>query len=278
MNTAEINGSRPDALIRIQDVAFAYSGAWAVDGCSFDVTQGRVTGLIGPNGAGKSTLLEILGGALTPARGAVSYRGADIGGCGPSNAARMGIVRTYQTPRLLTRLPVLENVMIGAQGQRGENPLRAVLHRGGWLPQERALRLEALELLTWLNLHTQYDALAGTLSGGQRKLLEIARAMMAHPTLLLLDEPTAGVFPETSRLIAERVRDIADRGVTVLVVAHNMSFLSAVSDDVVVMAEGKVLTRGPLAAVRAHAEVIAAYLGKPAAVVAPASREGFTGA
>jgi ABC-type branched-subunit amino acid transport system ATPase component len=250
-----------DVLVDIRDVGFAYSGAWAVDSCSFDIKRGHVTGLIGPNGAGKSTLLELLSGALAPQRGTIVYRGEDISGCGPSSAGRKGIVRTFQTARLLARLPVIENVLIAAPNQVGENPMRAVINRRSWRAQEASLREEAHGLLTWLGIHTHAEAQAGTLSGGQRKLLEIARAMMAHPTLLLLDEPTAGVFPETSRLIAARVRDIADQGVTILVVAHNMGFLADVSNDVVVMAEGKVLTRGTLDSVRQHSEVIAAYLG-----------------
>jgi neutral amino acid transport system ATP-binding protein len=267
-----------EILVDVRDVGFAYSGAWALDGCSFDVKSGQVTGLIGPNGAGKSTLLELLSGSLAPRRGTIMYRGADIGGCGPSAASHMGIVRTYQTARLLGRLPVLENVLIAAPNQAGENPLRAIFGRRSWVPQERSLRQEALGLLTWLGIHTHADAQAGTLSGGQRKLLEIARAMMAHPTLLLLDEPTAGVFPETSRLIAERVRDIAERGVTVLVVAHNMGFLSAVADDVVVMAQGRVLTRGTLESVRQHDEVIAAYLGATSEAKLMTARERPTDA
>lgn len=250
-----------DTVLDIRDVGFAYGGLWAVNGCSFTVARGRVTGLIGPNGAGKSTLIEILSGSLTPARGAIHYEGANINGCGPAGAARLGIVRTFQNSRVLARLPVVENVMIAAQGQIGENPIRAMFWRGSWAKQESTLRSEAAELLTWVGLQDHIDKPAGTLSGGQRRLLEIARALMAHPKLLLLDEPTAGVFPETSRLIATRVREIAERGVTIILIAHNMGFLASVADDVVVMAEGKVLTRGSLDYVRQHEEVVSAYLG-----------------
>lgn len=175
--------------------------------------------------------------------------------------SRLGVARTFQTARVFPRLPVLENVMIAAAGQRGEKPIRAIFAARGWREQEKALRKEAVDLLGWLGLSHHLQSPAGSLSGGQRRLMEIARALMAHPRILLMDEPTAGVFPETSQLIARRVREIAESGVTVLVIAHNMAFLSAVADDVVVMAEGRVLTRGPLEAVREHAEVIAAYLG-----------------
>jgi ABC-type branched-subunit amino acid transport system ATPase component len=250
-----------DPFLEVKDVVFSYSGARAVDGCSYQVAEGTITGVIGPNGAGKSTMMELLSGSLKPMSGSIRFRQVEIGGCGPVAAARLGIARTFQIPRLFNRLPVMENVLIGAPNQRGERPTGAILRRRAWRSQESVLRKEALEILKWLGLHDHFEAPAGALSGGQRKLLEIARAMMAHPSLLLLDEPTAGVFPELALLISERVREISRQGVTVLVVAHNMGWLSAISDEVVVMAEGKVLTRGTLEVVRQHSEVISAYLG-----------------
>jgi ABC-type branched-subunit amino acid transport system ATPase component len=259
-----LSSAAPAPLLDIRDVSFSYGGVRAVNGCSFGVERAHVTGLIGPNGAGKSTLIEVLSGALRPHHGSIVFDGVDITGYSPARAARAGIVRTFQTARVFARLPVIENVMIAAQNQAGENPLRAVLLPRTWARQEAELRTEARDLLEWVGLSSHVNAPAGTLSGGQRRLLEIARALMAHPKLLL-DEPTAGVFPETSRLIARRVREIVDQGVTIVLIAHNMGFLSTVADDVVVMAEGKVLTRGPLEVVREHEEVIAAYLGFSAA-------------
>jgi neutral amino acid transport system ATP-binding protein len=256
-----VTESVTDAILEINDLAFAYGGVWALDGCSFSVPRGEVTGLIGPNGAGKSTLIETLSGFLNPSRGSIVFDGTDITGYSPAQTARAGIIRTFQTARMLPRLPVIENVMIGALRQSGENPFRAVFRRRSWADEEAGLRREALDLLRWLGLSDHVDQQAGTLSGGQRRLLEIARALMARPKLLLLDEPAAGVFPQTINLIADRVREIAAQGVTVVMVAHNMSFLSRVADDTVVMAEGKVLTRGSLDFVRAHSEVVAAYLG-----------------
>ena len=230
-------------------------------GCSFSIDRGTVTGLIGPNGAGKSTLVEILSGRLSPQSGEIVLDGRGVAGRGPAGMSRLGVARTFQTSRVLAHLPVLENVMIAAPAQRGEGPLAALFWPRGWRDQEAALRAEATELLDWLGLSSHRDRPAGSLSGGQRRLMEIARALMAHPRLLLMDEPTAGVFPETSQLIAGRVREIAAGGVTVLLIAHNMAFLSWVADDVVVMAEGKVLTRGSLQEAREHKDVIAAYLG-----------------
>jgi branched-chain amino acid transport system ATP-binding protein len=250
-----------DVLLDIRDVVYSYGGARAVAGCSFGISRGTVTGLIGPNGAGKSTLVEILSGRLAPQSGDVVLDGHSVGGRGPAGMSRLGIARTFQTARVLPHLPVLENVMIAAPAQRGEGPLAALFWRRGWRGQETALRKEAVELLDWVGLSSHLDRPAGSLSGGQRRLMEIARALMARPRLLLMDEPTAGVFPETSQLIATRVREIAAAGVTVLLIAHNMAFLSSAADDVVVMAEGRVLTRGPLEQARQHKEVIAAYLG-----------------
>jgi branched-chain amino acid transport system permease protein len=271
-----INGQRPaspadgqpeagSVLLDIRDVVYSFGGARAVAGCSFSIDRGTVTGLIGPNGAGKSTLVEILSGRLNPQSGEVVLDGRSVGGRGPAGMSRLGVARTFQTARVLPHLPVLENVMIAAPGQRGEAPIPAVFWQHGWRDQEAMLRAEATELLGWLGLSSHLDRPAGALSGGQRRLMEIARALMAHPRLLLMDEPTAGVFPETSQLIARRVREIAANGVTVLLIAHNMAFLSWVADEVVVMAEGKVLTRGSLEEVRAHKDVIAAYLGVAAA-------------
>jgi len=254
-----------NVLLDIRDVVYSYGGARAVAGCSFTIDRGTVTGLIGPNGAGKSTLVEILSGRLGPQSGEVVLEGRSVGGRRPAGMSRLGVARTFQTARVLAHLPVLENVMIAAPAQRGEEPLAALFWQRGWREQEAKLRAEATELLGWLGLTSHLDRPAGSLSGGQRRLMEIARALMAHPRLLLMDEPTAGVFPETSQLIARRVREIADAGVTVLVIAHNMAFLSQVADEVVVMAEGKVLTRGSLEHAREHKDVIAAYLGVTAA-------------
>jgi ABC-type branched-subunit amino acid transport system ATPase component len=251
----------------VRDVGYSYGGVWAVKGCTFSVPRGAVTGVIGPNGAGKSTMLQLLSGALAPREGEIVYEGSDIAGAGPAKTARLGIIRTFQIPRLLSRLPVIENVMIAAPHQLGEHPFRAILARRSWKAQEDELRDEAVQLLVWLGLKDHLLVPAGTLSGGQRRLLEIARALMAHPKVLLLDEPSAGVFPETSLLIADHIRTIASRGVTVIVIAHNIGFLAAVTDDVVVMAEGRVLTRGTLDEVRSHEEVISAYLGVPAEAI-----------
>ncbi len=248
-------------MLQITDVHFAYGGSQAVAGTTFDVPERKVTGLIGPNGAGKSTLMEIIAGGLAPSAGKITFDGTEVQGLGRVRVARLGIIRTFQTPRELTRLPVMENLVFAAPSQIGESPLMSLFGRRRWADQERQLRSRAEALLEWVGLTRLREEPAGTLSGGQRRLLEIARAMMAEPKLLLLDEPSAGVFPAVRKLIAERIREMVDQGITVLVVAHNMAFLSDVADDVVVMAQGKVLRRGTLSEVRADEAVVAAYLG-----------------
>jgi len=246
--------------LQIQDVRFAYGGVQALAGCTFDVARGQVTGLIGPNGAGKSTLIEIISGGMRQQSGRVLFEGEDVTTMGRTRVARKGIIRTFQLSRQLERRPVLENVLLGAPDQPGERPLRAIFS-GGWQQHEEELRRRARELLEWVGLTHLEDSPANALSGGQRRLLDIARALIAEPKLLLLDEPTAGVYPALTRLIADRVRELPSMGVTVLLVAHNMSFVARACEDVVVMAAGQVLTRGSLESVRANREVVTAYLG-----------------
>ncbi|HUY78677.1 MAG TPA: ABC transporter ATP-binding protein [Ktedonobacterales bacterium] len=248
-------------VLDIQDVTFNYGGVQALAGATVKAPKGRVTGLIGPNGAGKSTLVEIIAGGLKPSSGHIYYEGRDIAGLRREELFKLGIARTFQQTRLLPRLSVLENVMIAAPGQTGENLLTAMFGRRRWAQQERRLIDRADYLLDWLQLARLRDQPARVLSGGQRRLLEIARALMAEPRLLLLDEPGSGVYPALMRLIGERIREIVSDNVSVLLVAHNMAFVSLVCDYVVVMDQGQVLTAGQLDEVRANKNVVEAYLG-----------------
>jgi branched-chain amino acid transport system ATP-binding protein len=251
-----------DIILDIRDAKFAYGGVLAVDGCSFHAARNSVTGLIGPNGAGKSTLIDLVSGGLRPLSGEIVFEGENIAGMSRAAIARKGLIRTFQISRELARLPIIENVMLAAPSQVGENPLLALARRGKWWPQERELRARALELLGWVQLDRMVEEPAYALSGGQRRLLDIARALMARPRMLLLDEPTAGVYPALTLLIADRIREIPSLGVTVLLVAHNLSFIARVCDEVVVMSHGRPLTRGSLDEVRANQEVVRAYLGE----------------
>lgn len=248
-------------VLDVQDVKFHFGGVQALAGATVRIPKGKVTGLIGPNGAGKSTLVEIIAGGLRPSAGHVYYEGRDIAGLSREEIFKLGIVRTFQQPRLLPRLSVLENVMIAAPAQDGENLWTAMFTHRQWRRQEDALIDKADHLLDWLQLGRLRDQPARVLSGGQRRLLEIARAMMADPKLLLLDEPGAGVYPALMRLIGERIREIVSEDVSVLLVAHNMAFVSLVCDYVVVMDQGTVLTAGQLDEVRANKSVVEAYLG-----------------
>jgi len=248
-------------VLDVQDVKFNYGGVQALAGATVKMPKGKVTGLIGPNGAGKSTLVEIIAGGLKPTEGHVYYEGRDIAGLPREDIFKQGIARTFQQPRLLPRLSVLENVMMAAPGQAGENLLSAMFTPMRWRSQEQSLIDKADHLLDWLQLGRLRDQPARVLSGGQRRLLEIARAMMAEPSLLLLDEPGAGVYPALMRLIGERIREIVSDRVSVLLVAHNMAFVSLVCDYVVVMDQGRVLTAGQLDEVRANKSVVEAYLG-----------------
>ncbi len=257
----QTQASSADHILEVKQVRFAYRGVQAVDDCSFGVPRGKITGLIGPNGAGKSTLIELIAGGLRPRSGRIQLDGRNIGGLGRLRVARMGVIRTFQLTRVLRRLTVIENVMIGAQSQAGENPIVGVLFRHRWLSQEKALIEKADAQLAWLQLDLVRDDVANSLSGGQRRLLEIARALMAEPKVLLLDEPTAGIYPALSALVAERIVEIAKRGVTILLVAHNMSFVSRVCDYVVVMDQGRVLMKGSLDDARKNPEIVKAYLG-----------------
>ncbi|MGH2504941.1 MAG: ABC transporter ATP-binding protein [Ktedonobacterales bacterium] len=248
-------------VLDIQDVKFNYGGVQALDGVTVKMPKGKVTGLIGPNGAGKSTLVEMIAGGLRPTSGHIFYEGTDIAGQPREDIFKLGIARTFQQPRLLPRLSVLENVMVAAPRQAGENLLSAMFTPARWRGQEQGLIDRAEQLLDWLQLTRLRDQPARVLSGGQRRLLEIARALMAEPSLLLLDEPGSGVYPALMRLIGERIREIVSDRVSVLLVAHNMAFVSLVCDYVVVMDQGRVLTAGQLDEVRANRSVVEAYLG-----------------
>jgi branched-chain amino acid transport system ATP-binding protein len=248
------------ASLQVRDVVRAFDGVRAVDGASLDVEAGSITGLIGPNGAGKSTLFNCISGFLRPQSGRVLLDGKRIDRRPPHRIARVGLVRTFQTPRALTRMTVLENVMLAAPRHRGER-------LGGSLApsarrRERDVKVRAAELLELVRLDGHAAALAGTLSGGQRKLLDLVRALMAEPRILLLDEPMAGVSPTLRAELLEHILALRKRdGITLLIVEHDLDFVMRASDRVIVMNDGRVITHGSPDEVRADERVIDAYLG-----------------
>jgi branched-chain amino acid transport system ATP-binding protein len=248
------------ALLEVREVVHAFGGVRAVDGATLDVEAGSITGLIGPNGAGKSTLFNCVSGFLRPQAGTVRLDGTRIDRSAPHRIARAGLVRTFQTPRALTRMTVLENVMLAAPRNGGER-------LGGTLApsarrREREVQARAIELLELVRLDGHAHALAGTLSGGQRKLLDLVRALMVEPRILLLDEPMAGVSPTLRVELLEHILALRDRdGVTLLIVEHDLDFVMRASDRVIVMNDGKVIAQGSPDEVRADERVVDAYLG-----------------
>ena len=242
------------------DVVRAFGGVRAVDGASLEVEAGSITGLIGPNGAGKSTLFNCISGFLRPQSGRVLLEGKRIDGRAPHRIAKAGLVRTFQTPRALTRMTVLENVMLAATRHGGERLAGSLA--AGARRREREVKTRAAELLGLVRLDGHAPELAGTLSGGQRKLLELVRALMAQPRILLLDEPMAGVSPTLRVELLEHVLALRDRdGITLLIVEHDLDFVMRASDRVIVMNDGRVITQGSPSEVRADARVVDAYLG-----------------
>ena len=257
-------GSPPAAapILQVQDLTKAFGGLRAVNHCSFAVQPGAITGLIGPNGAGKTTIFNLITGFLNPDGGAIYFQGRRIDGLPPHEIVHRGLLRTFQIPRELKRMTVLENLMVVPPGQTGENVWVSWLLPWRVNRQERAIQRQALEVLDFLRLRPLANEYAGNLSTGQKKLLELARILMAQPTLALLDEPGAGVNPSLLNLLIDDIRRACvERKVTFLLIEHNMNLVMNLCDPVVVVRNGALLTQGTPAAVRANPEVMAAYLG-----------------
>ena len=249
------------ARLQVRDVVRAFGGVRAVDGASLDVEAGSITGLIGPNGAGKSTLFNCISGFLRPQSGRVLLDGKRIDRRAPHRIARAGLVRTFQTPRALTRMTVLENVMLAAPRHGGERLGGSLAPRARAGGSARRGRAPSSCSSSCGSTGTQ-TALAGTLSGGQRKLLDLVRALMAEPRILLLDEPMAGVSPTLRVELLEHILALRERdGLTLLIVEHDLDFVMRASDRVIVMNDGRVIAQGTPDEVRADERVVDAYLG-----------------
>jgi neutral amino acid transport system ATP-binding protein len=249
-------------ILEVREVTRSFGGLCAVDGASLEVEPGSITALIGPNGAGKSTLFNIVSGFLAADRGTVRFEGRRIDGSAPHRIARFGLMRTFQVPRALTRLSVLDNVLLGASGHSGERLSGLLLRPGRVRALEGKARERASELLELVRLDRHAADYAGVLSGGQRKLLDFARVLMAQPRLVLLDEPMAGVSPTLGRQLVEHALSLrTDLGTTFLFVEHDLDIVMAASDRVIVMNEGRVIASGAPAEVRADERVVDAYLG-----------------
>jgi ABC-type branched-subunit amino acid transport system ATPase component len=248
------------AMLAVTNLRKHYGGVRAVDGISFTAGPGRVTGLIGPNGAGKSTALGMIAGSITPTSGQVLLDGIDIAGLPSYRVARRGVGRTFQLASEFPRLTVLENMLTAVQGSRGDTLRTALLGKRYWRSAEEANIRRAAELMDRFSMTPMANELANTLSGGQRRLLEIMRALMSAPRLLLLDEPMSGVNPSLSLRIQDYLLQLKAEGLSMLMVEHEMSVVERLCDHVIVMAQGRILVDGTMAEIRSDRRVLDAYL------------------
>lgn len=252
-------GSEP--MLGARDIHRHFEGMHAVDGVSIEIMPGRITGIIGPNGAGKSTFMAVLAGTLPASSGTIVFEGEDITRLPAYQRARRGLVRTFQLPSEFGLLTVLENLLVAAPDNRGESLLGALLGKRYWMPDEKRLVEQARGLLNRFGMTAKESDYAGDMSGGQKRLIEIMRALMLHPRLLLLDEPMSGVHPSIVGEIASYLEALRDEGLTICMVEHELHMVDRLCDPVVVMAQGKVIGGGSMAELRRQREVVDAYLG-----------------
>ena len=255
------SGANTGPILAIKDLAYAFGGLRAVNGSTFNIEKGQITALIGPNGAGKTTLINVVAGALRADAGSVHFEGHDITGWPSHKVAGRGLIRTFQISRELGGMTVLENMLVAPPNQAGESLFNAMFRPAVGHGQDRLLVEKALATLDDFGLYDSRDQYARNLSGGQKRLLELARGVMAEPRLMVLDEPFAGVNPALVALLEGHIRKLRDTGITFVMVEHNLNVVERICDQVVVMAEGRTLATGKLSELRRNEEVITAYLG-----------------
>lgn len=248
-------------MLRVADAVKGFGGIKAVNHCSLEVVEGSITGLIGPNGAGKSTLFDLITGFQKLDEGEIHYKDERVDGLPPHELALRGLVRTFQITRPFSRLSVLENMLLPPKGQAGERIWNAWLKPGRVRVQEGLNRKKALELLAYVELHHLKDEPAGNLSSGQMKLLELARALMIDPQLLLLDEPLAGISPSLTKKLLNYIKELQRRGMTFFIVEHNMEAIMGICEKIFVLDGGRVISEGTPDEIRGDKKVLDAYLG-----------------
>jgi branched-chain amino acid transport system ATP-binding protein len=249
--------------LRVEGLRKEFGGLVAVDGATFEVEEGSMTGLIGPNGAGKSTTFNCITGVYPPTAGSVYFQGEEITDLTPHQVANRGLVRTFQIARELEEMTILENMMLAPKDQRGESMWQSTMpfSRNSVVDQEQDVLERCWEMIDFFDIDHLAREYAGNLSGGQRKLLELARALLTDPDMLLLDEPFAGVNPTLEERLLDHVHDLRDRGYTFLIVEHDMDLIMDNCEHVIVMHQGKVLTEGTPEQIKSDEQVIEAYLG-----------------
>jgi len=262
MSVVLTNGAPPGELVlSARHVVRRFGGLFAVNDVSFDVRRGEILGLIGPNGAGKTTMFDLLAGSVMPSSGEIVLGGTNVSGEAAHRRIGRGLGRTFQIPRPLANLSLVENVMLAAQGQTGERLLANFLRPFRVASEEKQAAAKAMDLLDLVALTRLAHEPARVLSGGQRKLLELARVMMADPAIILLDEPAAGVNATLLEVIMDRIREINARGVTFLLIEHNIDMVTRLCHRVLVMAGGQLICEGTASEVARDPRVIEAYLG-----------------
>ena len=253
-----------DAVIDVRNVTKRFGGLTAVNDCSLQVERGSITGLIGPNGAGKSTLFNMVAGNITPDSGSIVFDGRDVAGLPPHKLFRLGLLRTFQIAHEFSNMTALENLMMVPSDQPGEHLANAWFRPGLVRSREQHVRQKALDVIDFLKLGHVRNELAGNLSGGQKKLLELGRTMMVDAHVVLLDEVAAGVNKTLLQDLAANIERMnAELGYTFFVIEHDMDLIGRLCDPVIVMAEGRVIAQGPMEEIRANPEIIEAYFGAP---------------
>jgi ABC-type branched-subunit amino acid transport system ATPase component len=249
-------------LLTVTELSRSFHGVAALRGVDLAVPAGSITGLIGPNGAGKSTLFNLISGLFKPDKGKVDFNGASITGVAPSQLVERGLIRTFQLARGFPKLSVFQHLMLYGRRQPGDNLIKAILQTKSARDRETELAERAWSIATRLRLDGVIDNPVTALSGGQKKLVEIGRALMAEPKMILLDEPMAGVNPSLTAQIADHLRDLNRSGITICLIEHDMALIKELCSPVIVMAEGRTLTSGTFAEVTSDVRVQEAYLGR----------------